>query len=121
MTTNEPTADVESGEATAPVGSIGAVSGEAERAVREAAVMARIQAAKTYPDAARRRGIEGAVVVVFAIAADGSLLRVEAEPGGAHPLLVRAAVAAISEAAPYPPGGGAETSYRVTLVYRLER
>jgi len=102
-------------------GARGATGSGSGAAAREAAVMARIQAAKTYPDAARRRGIEGEVAVVFAIAADGSLMGVEAERAGAHPLLVRAAADAVAAAAPYPPGDGDATTYRVTIVYRLER
>lgn len=102
-------------------GARGETGSESVAAAREAAVMARIQAAKTYPDAARRRGIEGEVAVVFAIAADGSLMGVEAERAGAHPLLVRAAAGAVAAAAPYPPGDGDATTYRVTIVYRLER
>ena len=100
----------------------GAVDVEAAgEAAREAAVMARIQAAKAYPDAARRRGIEGEVVVAFAIAADGSLLRVDAEPGPSHVLLEKAARDAIARAAPFPPGDVGPTEYRVTIVYKLER
>ncbi len=72
----------------------------------------------TYPDAARRDGLEGTVWLRFRIAPDGSVEHVEVDRSSGHTLLDDAAVSAVRRASPYPPYGG---PIRYPFTYRLDR
>jgi len=72
----------------------------------------------TYPDAARRDGLEGTVWLRFRIAADGSVESVEVDRSSGHALLDDAAIKAVRRAGPYPPYGG---PIRYPFTYRLDR
>ncbi len=67
-------------------------------------VLSRIERAKQYPEAARRIGLEGVVVVAFTILPDGAVEGVEIlNPGDCHRILERAAAEAVTKGAPYLP------------------
>ncbi len=72
----------------------------------------------TYPDAARRDGLEGTVWLRFRIAPDGSVEQVEVDRSSGHALLDDAAITAVRRAGPYPPYGG---PIRYPFTYRLDR
>lgn len=78
----------------------------------------RIEEAKTYPDTARREGIQGTVDLRFRIAADGSVEAMEILRSSGHRILDEASEQTIRRAAPYPrvPGW-----IRLPLSYRLDR
>jgi len=65
-----------------------------------AALLARIEKRKSYPKAARRRAIEGAVTVSFTVNCDGSIGEINIQKG--HKLLKRSAAKAIHLAQPFP-------------------
>jgi len=65
-------------------------------------VRKRIENHKRYPYAARRRQIEGRVVVRFVIEPDGSASHVTLVGKSRHRLLNEAALASIRESAPFP-------------------
>ncbi len=66
-------------------------------------VRARIEARKRYPWNARNLGWEGEVVVSFSIDAAGALRGLKIDRGSGYRILDRAALAAVTEAAPFPP------------------
>ncbi len=77
---------------------------EQKRAIDEflAQILCRIEQAKRYPRAARRRGVTGTVTCRFVIARDGTLQSAEVHSAARHAALNRAALAAIRNGAPYP-------------------
>ena len=62
----------------------------------------KIESSKTYPDAARRKQIQGRVVVGFTLDPDGTLASAEIVESSRHPELDRAALNAVKNAAPFP-------------------
>ena len=56
-----------------------------------------------YPDEARRRRLEGQVVISVAIRRDGTVERAEVVDSSGHPLLDQAALRIVRLAEPYPP------------------
>lgn len=93
------------------------------RAAYAGALFRLIDANKAYPEQALRRGEEGTVVLRLTIARDGSLLAVESA-APAPRRLVKAALDAVSRAAPFPPLppplAADEAVFEVPVVYRLE-
>jgi TonB family protein len=77
-----------------------------------------IEQAKTYPDAARREGIQGTVELRFRIAADGSVEAVEVLRSSGSGILDEASQQTIRRAGPYPLVRG---WIRLPLAYRLDR
>jgi len=80
-------------------------SGTADRSFDKdylAAVFAKIEAAKRYPQLAIRRRMEGNVEVVFRLGNDGSLLAVDLAKSSGYRSLDEAAIAAVKQAAPFP-------------------
>lgn len=71
-----------------------------------------------YPRAARIRGEEGTVVVVFTIKKDGNISHPQIASGSGHALLDENAVNAIQSAAPFP-RPPIVAQMRVPVVYRL--
>ena len=69
----------------------------------EGQVLARLAKVKAYPEAARRAGIEGIVLVRFTVVRDGALLGVALAASSGSPMLDHAATAAVTRAAPFPP------------------
>lgn len=67
-----------------------------------AEVRRRIDQSKQYPFAARRRYMEGRVTVRFAIRPDGSVDQLEVAKSSKIPLLDKAALEAVRQAAPFP-------------------
>lgn len=85
-------------------GGLGGVAPGYEAYVRT--LRARIQAHLAYPAAARRRGIEGAVVLEIHLDRQGGLLGIRAVEPRAAPVLVEAARRAVEAALPLPPPAG---------------
>jgi len=56
-----------------------------------------------YPEAARREGLSGALVLVVAVRSDGSLYAVHVRASSGHPVLDAAAKRIVSLAAPFEP------------------
>jgi len=62
----------------------------------------KIESSKEYPESARRKQIQGRVVVGFTLDADGTLASAEIVDSSHHPELDRAALNAVRNAAPFP-------------------
>ena len=56
-----------------------------------------------YPRIARRRGLEGKVVVSFVICKDGTVHEIKIVESSGHKILDKNAVACVNRAAPFPP------------------
>lgn len=67
------------------------------------ALLARLQAATRYPEAARRRRLQGQALVRLELAGDGRLLRWQLLQGTGQPLLDAAIGGILRRAAPFPP------------------
>ena len=65
-------------------------------------VRMRIELCRKYPDVARRRQMEGCVVIRFAISPAGEIHRAEVVKSSRFPLLDEAALRAVRDAAPFP-------------------
>ena len=79
---------------------VGNASGVTTRVAALAQILARVRDARRYPEAARRRELEGLVRVRFFVGADGRPHDVTASDGEAT--LQRAAIEAVERAAPLP-------------------
>jgi periplasmic protein TonB len=77
-----------------------------------------IEQAKTYPDAARRAGMEGTVELRFQIGRGGNAEGLEIVRSSGHPELDEAAMQTIRRAGPYP---AYTARIRIPLSYRLDR
>lgn len=75
-----------------------------KRAIDEflTAILHRIEQAKHYPRAARRRGIQGTVTCRFVLARDGTVQTSAVQNASRHAVLERAALNAIARGQPYP-------------------
>jgi protein TonB len=71
-----------------------------------ARIRQRIEAAKRYPEDARRDGIQGTVSVRFRLRPDGQVERVEVIRSSGSRLLDEASLETIRRAAPFPPVRG---------------
>jgi protein TonB len=71
-----------------------------------AEIRRRIEAAKRYPDSARRDGVHGTVAVRFRVTSDGQVERVEVVRSSGSRALDEASLETIRKAAPFPPVGG---------------
>jgi protein TonB len=76
-------------------------SGAAFRFQRQ--LLAHIERYRRYPDAARRDGLQGTVLVVFAMRRDGSLVQVGVKSSSGRPVLDREALETLRRAQPLPP------------------
>ena len=81
------------------------------------AIRRRIEEARTYPDAARRAGMEGTVELRFQIGRDGNAEGLEIVRSSGHAELDEMAMQTIRRAGPYPPVSG---RIRIPLSYRLD-
>lgn len=76
--------------------------GKAAQQSYNSKVLARLRAAKTYPAAARGRGIEGTAILTFTISSSGRVTSARLSKGAGHPLLDAAVLAMARKAAPFP-------------------
>ena len=83
----------------------------------------KIERHKKYPDDARKRNIEGRVVVQFIITGDGQLSSLKIVKQSRHEALNQAALNAVSEAAPFSPPPSAlfttPLSLKLTIVFEI--
>jgi protein TonB len=119
--TAAPADDPDPGPVTAPDGVIGGGAGEpapelpvapprpAEpieaRPADVAAVRAALARTFVYPPEARRRALQGRVIVAITLSADGALVALELRESSGHRLLDEAALDACRRAAPFAPPG----------------
>jgi TonB family protein len=87
----------------------------ASDARRHEQVREHLERFKYYPVSARRRGIEGAVEVSFALDALGRAEALQVIAGSGYPILDDAALETVRRAQPFPVGGGA---YRFRLLFQ---
>ncbi|HMA95868.1 MAG TPA: energy transducer TonB [Polyangiaceae bacterium] len=98
---------------------------EVARAHYASLLRAAIERSKQYPELARRRGVEGTVVVSFRVSRNGHVSGLIVAHSSGHELLDRAALAAISLAGAFPSVpfevDGQYVSVEVPLVFRLAK
>lgn len=82
------------------------------------AVRLQIEQAKRYPHAARRTGLQGAALLRFTIAPDGSVDGVGLARSSGFALLDNAALDTVRRAAPYPPQSK-PVGVEVEIAFRL--
>ena len=86
-------------------GSVGkkrSTDGRAAEQSYNSKVLAKLRAAKSYPAAARSKGIEGVAILTFTISSSGRLTAARVSKGAGHSLLNGAAIAMARNAAPFP-------------------
>ncbi len=96
----------------------GSAGGGTSLAAHLQTIRRRIEEARTYPEAARRDGIQGTVDLRFRIAADGKIEAFKILRSSGFRILDEAAEQTIRRAAPYPPVSG---WIRLPLSYRLDQ
>lgn len=57
----------------------------------------------TYPPGAKKDLLEGGLVVIFSLASDGDMTRIQIKKASTHDILDREALRAIKSAVPFPP------------------
>ena len=72
-----------------------------------------------YPPAARRRGIEGMVTILFLIDKQGNLIRSEVSKSSGYSILDNAAIELIKRVLPYPHTIGKPVEMKISVVYDL--
>jgi len=72
-----------------------------------------------YPEAARRKGIEGALAITLTLDTDGNASKVAVSESSGSRILDRAAVRAISDIFPYPDPPDTPMHFRIPVTYRL--
>ena len=83
----------------------------------------RVADQREYPYVARRARLEGTVCLRVSIAAAGNVLNVTPTCGDAQLPLLRAAIASVSKAAPFPPlpaALGPQLTFEVPVVFQLD-
>jgi protein TonB len=96
-----------------------AVSG-AEISEYQGAVIARLSAAKRYPDAARDRAPHGTAIVRFTIDASGQVAGASLAQSAGDAILDAEALATVHRASPFPPPPtGAPRAFSAPLSYRV--
>ena len=82
----------------------------------------KIESSKEYPESARRKQLQGRVVVGFTLDPDGTLASAEIVESSRHPELDRAALNAVKNAAPFPrpPGSLFEGPLRMNIPVLFE-
>jgi len=96
---------VKSGDPLAPVGnSQTSVDSNASLSSQEylTKVRLRIERHKQYPNAAKTRQLQGAVVIHFLITLDGNVEAVQVTKSSGHSILDQAGLTAVRDAAPFP-------------------
>ncbi len=74
---------------------------------------------KVYPYAARKKGIEGVVVVFVRLGADGNPLEIRLARSSGHRVLDTAAVSLVKKVLPYRHNTGHEISFEIPIKYSL--
>jgi TonB family protein len=85
------------------------------------ALRERISASLVYPRAARKRGIEGTVVLRLKLDASGNLTSLAVVGTSGSGILDRSAQVLIKKVLPYRHGAGIGISMEIPIVYRLEK
>lgn len=80
---------------------------------------ARIESAKWYPYMARRKGIEGTVVVKVKLGRDGSLSEATVLRSSGYGILDESALSLVKKACPFRHSAGRDISIEVPITYRL--
>jgi protein TonB len=86
-------------------------------------VRARVEQHREYPYVARRANLEGTICLRISIGASGSVLGITATCGTSHEPLLQAALASVSQAAPFPPlpaALGGRLTLDVPVVFQLD-
>lgn len=104
------------GGGAAGAGGAGGAGGGGGGAGTFAEILRRIEAAKHYPEQARRLGHRGTVAVRFRVAPDGAVTAAEVVGSSGSPYLDAASIETIRRAAPLPPIAG---WLRVRISYGL--
>jgi periplasmic protein TonB len=73
----------------------------------------------TYPAAARRRGMEGTVILVIILDSGGNLKDCQVRESSGHRILDKAAVEMVKRILPYPHTAGTSLEITLPVVYRL--
>jgi len=93
---------------------------EAAPAARVLALISeRIGSALVYPDAARRRGVEGSLVAAFVVGAGGELESAEVAESSGSEILDRAGLELLRSVFPVPNDAGGALRLRIKIAYRL--
>ena len=87
-------------------------------------VLARLRSVKRYPEAARRKGLEGTAVLSFTINARGQVTAARISGRSGHAAIDGAALAMARNAAPFPPFppgmGRQQMSFRVPVQFKID-
>lgn len=97
----------------------GAEDSDALRAYRQT-IYDRLQSSRRYPREARRRKLEGSVILIFIIGQDGSLDSVRIERGSGHAILDQATLDLVRKAFPMPPPPVETGEFRMTFRYSTQ-
>ncbi len=81
----------------------------------------RIGAALVYPDAARRRGLEGSLVAAFTVDEGGALVAARVEKSSGSELLDAAGIELLKSVFPVENDAGKRLELRIEIGYRLTR
>jgi protein TonB len=92
-------------------------AGEAE--ALGARIAAEVEALKSYPEAARRRGTEGTVRLRLSVTADGKLEAARIEESSGSPLLDRAAIRLVSSIFPLDNPARRELEFFLAIRYSI--
>jgi TonB family protein len=84
-----------------------------------AQISERIRSALVYPAAARRRGIEGSLVVAFSVAPDGALESAMVAESSGSDVLDRAGLELLRSVFPVENDSGGRLALRIRIAYRL--
>lgn len=98
--------------------------GAASDASFKSEVLARLRSAKRYPDAARKKGMEGVAVLSFTISASGRVTSARIVKGSGYALLDQATLAMARNAQPFPaiPASFARSqmTFRVPVQFNID-
>ena len=86
-----------------------------------ALVLQRIEAAKRYPESARRAGLEGVAKVSFAVDSNGNVLGLHLDDASPYVVLGREALATVLRAAPFASPPRPDERFAVLIEFRLPR
>ncbi len=79
----------------------------------------RIAAKKIYPNAARRKGLQGIVLVLFILDENGNLIEVNVKHSSGHKVLDRAALSLVKKVVPYEHGLGKSIMIEIPVKYSI--
>jgi len=79
----------------------------------------KIEAMKRYPYMARRKGIEGAVVVLIRLDKEGEIMGVHLKKSSGHSILDDSAVSLVKKACPFRHNAGKDIAIEIPITYSL--